>query len=237
MSENRPKVSCIIAVYNGDRYLREAIDSLLAQDYPNVEIVVVDDGSTDATPDVVEGYGDLLVALRQDNQGVSVARNRGVDAATGDLLCFLDADDLLDPRKIAMQVAAFEGEPTLDLCDCHTSYFWSPELAESQLRSDSRHGEEFWHDIIPGHISTWLFTRDLWTRIGTFEPGKRFAEDVDWYARGKDIGMCRRTLPDTLTARRLHPGNVTAGDRNAQRDDLTEALMAHLLRKRKGGGS
>lgn len=235
MSHAGPLVSCVIAVYNGQRYLHEAIDSLLAQDYPLIEIVIVDDGSTDDTSAVIERYGDRVVALRQKNQGVSVARNRGVDRATGELICFLDADDRLDRRKIAMQVDAFHNEPLLDLCECHTRFFWSPELTESHLRTDPRYADSFWRELIPGHISTWLFTRDLWERIGPFEPGKRFAEDVDWYMRGKDLGMRRRTLPDVLTERRLHPENVTAGERAAQDDALTETIMAHLKRSRKGG--
>ena len=237
MSDHRPKVSCVIAVYNGQRYLHETIDSLLAQDYPHVEVVAVDDGSTDDTFGVIESYGDRVIALRQENMGVSVARNRGVAVATGELLSFLDADDLLDRHKIAMQVDAFEDEPTLDLCDCHSRYFWSPDLNEAQLKADPRYGDPFWEQILPAHISTWLFRRSLWDRTGGFKPGQRFAEDIDWFSRARDQGMRRHTLPDVLTKRRLHAGNVTASDRRAQGDDLTETLMAHLLRRRKGGAS
>src|ERR1044072_1539908 len=96
-----PTVSCVIAVYNGQAYLRESIDSLLAQEYAHVEIVVVDDGSTDGTAGIIEQYGDRIRAIHQPNAGVSAARNRGVAASSGQLLCFLDADDLLDPRKIS----------------------------------------------------------------------------------------------------------------------------------------
>ena len=107
-----PRVSCIIAVHNGEAYLHEAIDSLLAQEYAQVEIIVVNDGSTDGTADVIGRYGDRVRRFRQENAGVSAARNRGVAMSTGQLLCFLDADDRLDPRKLTMQTAAHCGRRT-----------------------------------------------------------------------------------------------------------------------------
>ena len=124
-----PLVSCIIAVFNGEAYLREAIDSLLEQTYAELEIVVVNDGSTDGTANVIDGYGDRVRVLNQANCGVSIARNRGVAMSTGQLLCFLDADDRVDRRKIAMQVATFEADAQLEFCDCHASYFWSAEIS------------------------------------------------------------------------------------------------------------
>jgi glycosyltransferase involved in cell wall biosynthesis len=230
-----PSVSCIVAVYNGEAYLHEAIDSLMAQEYPRLEIIVVDDGSTDRTAEVIAGYGDRVRALRQENRGVSVARNRGVASSTGELLCFLDADDRLEPRKIAVQVDAFEADERLDLCDCHTSYFWSPELPAEVLTADHRYAEPFWRQVLPHHISTWLFRRTLWERIGEFSAGMRYSEDSDWLSRGLDLSMQRLTLPDVLTHRRLHPGNVTARHRDEQLAKLADMFLAHVHRKRTNG--
>ena len=123
-----PRVSCIIAVFNGEAYLHEAIDSLLAQQYPSVEIILVNDGSTDRTPSVIDQYGDRVRGANQDHCGVWT-RNRGVELSSGRFLSFLDADDRLDSRKIAMQLAAFGADPQLDFCDCHTSFFWSAEIS------------------------------------------------------------------------------------------------------------
>jgi glycosyltransferase involved in cell wall biosynthesis len=227
-----PRVSCIIAVYNGEAYLHEAIDSLRAQDYPNIEIVVVDDGSTDGTPAVLHRYGQQVRVLTQTNRGVSTARNRGVEASTGDLLCFLDADDRLDPRKISLQVACFHADPQLNLCDCHSDHFWSPEIPPESLQRDPRYAQPFWRTALPGHISTWLIRRDLWDLAGGFAPDLRFAEDVDWFSRARDHGMRRHTLPDVLTHRRLHPRNVTARRNAEQSQQLADALKAHLTRMR-----
>jgi len=111
----QPLVSCIIPCYNRPRYVRDAIDSALAQTYPNVEVVVVDDGSTDRTAEVLELYEDKIKVVRQDNAGTAAARNTGIDASTGEYLAWLDSDDAWTPRKIEAQVAAFERFPRAGL--------------------------------------------------------------------------------------------------------------------------
>lgn len=98
-------VSIVIPTYNGARYLAEAIDSALEQTYPHIEVVVVDDGSTDETAEIVAGYGGRVVYLSQDNAGPSVARNRGILASHGDFLCFLDSDDRLRPEMVGALMA------------------------------------------------------------------------------------------------------------------------------------
>lgn len=221
-----------MAVYNGAAYLSEAIDSLLAQDYPDLEIVVVNDGSTDGTADVIRRYGDRLRVVNQANAGVSIARNRGVEMSSGQLLCFLDADDRLDPRKLSMQVAALSADPQLDFCDCHTSNFWSPELSAEMCERDPRYGGLTWWKIFPAHLSTWLFRRDLWDRVGGFQPQLRYAEDFDWFSRACDLPARRVRLADVLTHRRLHPGNVSARCLDEQATSVAGMLKAHLARKR-----
>ena len=231
-SSDEPLVSCIIAVLNGEAYLHEAIVSLFAQTYPAIEIIIVNDGSTDRTADVVARYGDRVRPLNQENRGVSIARNRGVAMSTGSLLCFLDADDLLEPSKIALQVANFEADEQLQFCDCHTSYFWTPEMSEAQREADFRYAEPFWRTPLPSHISTWLFRREVWDRVGEFSAGQRYAEDLDWFVRGRELGFSRLTLPDVLTLRRLHANNVTRHSPGKQISDLASTLKAHLARRR-----
>lgn len=231
---NIPRVSCIIAVYNGQAYLHEAIDSVLAQTYPDVEIVVVNDGSTDGTAGVIGRYGDRVRSLHQENRGVSVARNRGVEMSTGELICFLDADDLFDARKIAVQVDTLRADPQLDLCACHASNFWSPEISPDALRRDSRYAQTFWRAPVPGYIISWLFRRGLWDRVGGFAAELRHSEDIDWFSRARDLCMRQLTLPDVLVHRRLHPANVTARRETQDVATLADVLKAHLKRVRKG---
>jgi glycosyltransferase involved in cell wall biosynthesis len=106
-----PTVSVIIPSHNSGRFLGEAVESVLSQEYPSVELIVVDDGSTDDTQRLLSGYYGRIRHIRQPNQGVSTARNRGIEIATGDLVSFLDADDLMLPGKLRDQVACFGQSP------------------------------------------------------------------------------------------------------------------------------
>jgi glycosyltransferase involved in cell wall biosynthesis len=108
---NHPTVSVIIPTYNRGWILKEAIDSVLVQDYANYELIVVDDGSTDNTHEILESYGRDISVFRQTNQGVSAARNRGIDEAGGQLIAFLDSDDIWLPRKLSRQVDFFKLHP------------------------------------------------------------------------------------------------------------------------------
>ena len=110
-----PLVSVVIPTYNQARYLGDCIDSVLAQSYAAIEIVVVDDGSTDATPNVLAGYGDRINQIRQTNHGAASALNRGIRASRGAFVCWLSSDDAFTPDKIARQVTAFRDEPSLGL--------------------------------------------------------------------------------------------------------------------------
>src|SRR5688572_23408840 len=102
-----PLITCIIAVYNGERYLGEALDSILGQTYQPLRVVVADDGSTDKTAEVAAHYGARIIYLHQSNQGYAASKNLGLNAAQGDFVAFLDADDLWHPEKLERQMARF----------------------------------------------------------------------------------------------------------------------------------
>jgi glycosyltransferase involved in cell wall biosynthesis len=110
---NPSLVSCIVPVFNGERYLREALDSILAQTYRRLEIVVADDGSADGTAGVVATFGDQVRYIRQANQGPSSARNLGIHVTTGEFIAFPDADDLWHAEKLERQVARFQARDEL----------------------------------------------------------------------------------------------------------------------------
>ena len=131
---NKPLISCIVPVFNGERYLREAVDSILAQTYRPLEIVVADDGSSDDTLAVVARYGKHVRYLSQPNSGPAAARNFGLRAALGDFVAFLDADDLWHPKKLTRQMARLRKRPGIDLCFTRYKHFWMPELAEEERR-------------------------------------------------------------------------------------------------------
>lgn len=109
------KVSVIIPAYNGDRYIGKAIDSVLQQSYHDYEIIVVDDGSSDHTSQIVQSYGSKVQYISQQNQGVAAARNRGLEIAQGEYIAFLDQDDFFLPNKLALQVALLKQQPSLGI--------------------------------------------------------------------------------------------------------------------------
>jgi glycosyltransferase involved in cell wall biosynthesis len=139
VDDNIPLVSVILPVYNGEQYLGDAIDSVLGQTYSNIEIVAVDDGSTDNTPVILETYtkqaGILSFAHeKRRNRGVSHSRKLAVDKAQGDYIAFLDADDIFLPEKIARQVEVFEAHP--DVILCHHDVEQLAETKKSPLGKD-----------------------------------------------------------------------------------------------------
>ena len=108
-------VSVIIPVYNGERYLAAAIDSVIDQDYPNLDIVIVNDGSTDGSAAIAQSYGSSLRHHYQENAGLSAAQNKGVALAEGEFISFLDCDDLWLANKTSLQLMAFRSTPELDM--------------------------------------------------------------------------------------------------------------------------
>jgi glycosyltransferase involved in cell wall biosynthesis len=224
-------VSCIIPVFNMEAWLGEAVASVLAQSVTASEIIVVDDGSTDASAIVAERFGPAVTLIRQAHAGVSAARNRGIAAARGAFIAFLDADDRFYPDRFREQLAAFAEDPALAFCDAHSEWFWSEDLPEEERRADPRYDFPFWRTASPGHIGTWLVRRELFSRIGLFDETLSFSEDTDWLLRARDAGIAMRTLPQSLAARRLHRGNATAGSRTAQVKSLIGAIRRSHLRR------
>ena len=110
-----PLVSVVIPSFNYARFLVDCVDSALAQTYPHREIIVVDDGSTDNTRQVLEHYGDKIVYIHQSNQGLSQARNTGIHAAKGEFIALLDSDDLWHPRKLELQIRCMKDHPEIGL--------------------------------------------------------------------------------------------------------------------------
>ena len=205
-------ISVIIPAYNYAHYLREAIDSALAQMLPPLEVIVVDDESTDETPQVLAAYGDRIRVVRQKNQGVAVARNAGVAAARGDLVAFLDADDVWLPRKLELQLARFEADPALGLVHCGS------ETVDASGRTlhVSLDGMDGWvaaemlrldREVITLPGSTIMVPRGVAEEIGGFDARLWPSEDWDFCYRVASryrVGY----VPEVLMRYRLHRGGI-----------------------------
>jgi len=233
---NPPLISCIVPVFNGERYLKEALDSIRAQTYRPLEILVVDDGSTDGTAAVVATYDDQVRYLRQENAGPAAARNLGLSAIRGEIVAFLDADDLWHQEKLSRQIARFEARPGLDMCLTQAQNFWIPELREFGARHRDHPG---FREILEVHsLCTLLVWRSLFDTVGDFNPEFSAGEDTDWFLRTFEHGAVMESLPDVLMYRRWHRGNLSwrAFASDAQmRDVRLQLAKARLDRRRRAG--
>ena len=227
---NSSLISCIIPVFNGERYLAETLDAVFAQTWRPIEVIVVDDGSTDRSRAIAEGYGQPVKVLAQANAGHAAARNLGLTAANGEFVAFVDADDLWEPAKLSMQIARFDARPELGVVFTHLQNFWSPDVDESS-RNDSET-----LDPIPGYTSvTMLARRELFDRVGTLDVTLKHGNDRDWFCRAAEQGVVMEMMPETLVRRRLHGANRSAQHGASSRSEYLRILKASLDRRRNAG--
>jgi len=221
-------ITCILPVFNGERFLAEAIRSVLDQEYPDLEIIVVDDGSTDGTREVLARFGDGIRLLRQEHAGVAAARNLGLAEARAEYLAFQDADDLWMPGKLEIQEKCFREQPDLEMCVGLIQNFWMDEV----LEEETGYGGSRFSAPIPGFSLVCLLARKaLFDRVGPFDTSLRVGSDNDWFLRARDLGAIDHTVPDLLARRRLHAGNLTREDLSS-RETLLRNLKASLDRRR-----
>jgi glycosyltransferase involved in cell wall biosynthesis len=224
----RPLVSVVIPVHNCERYVRTAIESVLAQSYASVELIVVDDGSTDGTAAILRDLRSVIRAVRQPRAGVAAAANRGVSLARGALLGFLDADDLWLASKLERQVAELSATRAPDCAFGHIEMFVSPELEPAQRAKLICPA-----GALPGYVrGTMLVRREAFARIGDFDRRWRTGEFIDWYARAKALGLRSVMLDDVVMRRRLHDANSSALDPTV-RIDYARIARAALHRARR----
>ena len=206
------KVSVIIPAYNGDRYIGEAIDSILSQTYSDYEIIVVDDGSTDSTRQVIEQYGSKIQYLSQTNQGVAASRNLGLTQAKGEYVAFLDQDDIFLPHKLASQVALLEQNPSLGIANSG----W--QIANQQGNVNA--AVEPWKEIPelnltnliiwkPVFLGAMLFRRSWLERTEGFDTTLEQTPDVDLVLRLTAMGATAAWVKQTTVKYRQHEANAS----------------------------
>ncbi len=205
-------VSVIIPTYNYGRFLRDAIDSALAQTYRPIEVIVVDDGSTDDTPQVLATYGERIRVIRQDNRGVGAARNSGAAAARGEYLAFLDSDDILKPQSLEREIARFVADPSLGLVHCAAESV----DGDGKLLSVSLNGMEGWvatellrldREVIGTPGSGIMVPKRVAAEIGGYDESLQPSEDWDFCYR---IAVRYRAgyIREPLLTYRLHGGGL-----------------------------
>lgn len=218
-SSDLPLFSVIIPVYNGERYLRSAVRSVLDLGYQATELIVVDDGSTDATAEIITSLGDRVCCVRQANSGPAAARNRGLQFARGEVVSFLDADDLWTPNIITGALATLLSHPEVDIVqgrvqDIKPSISDAPEMYECLSKP---------YPYI--NIGSGVYRRKAFEKVGGFDETQWFCEDYDWFLRAFDAYIPKFRIDDVTMLHRRHPGSMTYGK------SLNEIGMARTHKK------
>lgn len=225
-------ISVVIPTFNREpRMLGAALDSVLAQDVPSLEIIVVDDGSATSAAQFVQTYGHPVRFYEQSNGGISSARNAGVALSRGNLLAFLDSDDLWQPDKLARQVEALRSDPELEAVFGQAEQFYDTDVDDAFKRR---------HPIKQRILDAWLSSamlirREAFDRIGIFEDDRSVSPDVDWFLRAKEAGLRVAMLSHVVYRRRIHTTNHNVNDSGEGNRARLVALKRSLDRRRVDG--
>lgn len=225
-------VSVILPVLDGARFIREALDSVMGQkgvDSLALEIVVVDDGSSDGTLDIVAEACPQAVILHTPRLGPAGARNAGLARAKGAVIGFIDHDDLWPEDKLARQLATLDQDPDLDIVVGRTRYHRMPDATPRMLRFT--HTDDSLHFVQLGAV---LVRRRVFDRIGPFCEQLRFAEDYDFFMRARDAGLRIRFVDGLSLIYRLHATNMT-NQQPTDQLDFIHGLRRSLKRRREAG--
>lgn len=218
-------VSCIVPVHNGERYLAQAIDSIVSQPHRPLEVIVVDDGSTDGSAALAESYGDPVRVIRQEHRGPAGGRDTGIRAARGEFICMLDADDLWVDGKLERQLEQFRLRPELDVCLAFSESFWEPGLEEEERRYRANGKVRGSH-----HFGTMLVRRSVFETIGPIDAARSYSDQVDWFARMGEADVVVEILAEVLMRRRMHRESMSHSAPN--NDAYLDLVKARIDRRR-----
>jgi glycosyltransferase involved in cell wall biosynthesis len=229
MTSREPLVGVVVAVKNGERFLSEAIASIVAQTYPHREIVVVDGGSSDRSAEIARSFPEVR-CIAQRGDGLAGAWNQGVEAARGELIAFLDSDDRWIPDKLERQVELLAREPELGGVIGRVRFTLEPGLRPpAGFRPELLEGD---HPAqMPGAL---LVRREVFQRIGDFDPSYGVTMDIDWFARVKDAGLRFGELAQVVIEKRLHDSNLSHADGELYAREVLRAMRDSASRQGSG---
>ncbi len=236
----RPSISVVIPAFDAERFIAEAVTSSLEQDYAPREVIVADDASSDRTAEIAEGIEGVQVVRLPRNSGPAAARNAGVAAAGGELIAFLDADDMMLPGRLTRQAAAVLSSPRNGLAIATAEYrtvgvhdfpewFTAPAIDGRAVLGKPETGP-VWEPMAG------LARREVFDEIGGFDEGMRYSEDMDWVLRVFESRFEVLMLDEVLGVRRFHAGNATR-DTERMRAGIAQLMKRRIDRKRARAGA
>lgn len=224
--KNTPLVSVVMVVKNGESYLKDAIDSVLKQTYSNYEIILIDGKSIDKTAQIAQSYSQIRYYL-QENTGIAIAYNQGIDLAEGELIAFLSCDDLWTPDKLQSQVEYMVEHPNVEYTVAQVRFF---------LEKGHSPPPTFRMDLLKGNhigkiMETLVARKSLFDKIGKLNPKFKTAEDVDWFARASDAQIPMAIIPKVLLHKRVHNVNLSLNSSN-NTENLLKIIRKSIQRKK-----
>jgi glycosyltransferase involved in cell wall biosynthesis len=235
--DRSPVVSVVMSVYNGERFLREAVESVLAQTLPNFELLVVDDGSTDSSPEILSSYqarDPRIVVHRQSNQGRAAALNRGFAVAQAPLVARLDADDIAFPERLARQARFLEEHETVAVVGGAVTFIddrgrafgaWQYPLTDREIRKAFAHTTPLVHPAV-------MLRKEVFDVVGGYRTLFKEAEDIDLWLRIAEQHELAN-VPEEAICYRIHGGQAT---RRALEQQSLEAIAARASARARMGG-
>jgi glycosyltransferase involved in cell wall biosynthesis len=225
----RSLVSVIVPAYNARAYLADALGSIRLQDYHPLETIVVDDGSTDGSGDIARDFGGEVICVRQHNQGAAAARNHGLRLARGNMIAFLDADDLWPPGTLKLLTTYLADHHETEAAIGRVQYMrWAKSVNGQCLF------EPFADPCLALNLGAGLYGRSVFDKVGIFDQALRISDDIDWFMRVRERAIALTFLEQVTLLYRRHDQNMTLA-RDATHAEFARALKKSLDRRRQTG--
>jgi len=219
-------ISVIVPVHNGEKFLGDALTSIFAQDYRPIEVIVVDDGSTDSSGAIARSYPEVRY-FHEERQGSAVARNTGIDNSRGELIAFLDADDRWFPNNLSIQTAHIMKHPEVGyVCGRMKNYLDPGMTCPAWIEPD-----ELLQASDAIQLGTVLARHSLFDAVGKFNPTYLQGQDLEWFLRVKESGIPVGNITDTVLLRRIHDNNISH-NQNGSIQARLRMLKESIERKR-----
>ena len=211
--DSNPLVSIIIPAYNAEKYIQRALESALAQTYKDIEIIVIDDGSTDKTAEIIKTYQDpRIIYIFQKNQGQGPARNNGIKKSQGEYITFLDADDYYFPEKVEKQVRFLENHPEYQAVYCNALHFYSDNPTVIFKKKGNFHSGDIFKDLLESSYinpNTIMIYRKVLDKAGLFNENRYYPEDWELWLRISRTGFRFGYLDEDLVKVEIRPDSNT----------------------------
>lgn len=211
--------------FNAERFVAQAIESAIMQTHNNIEIILVDDGSTDRTGEIARSYPKVNY-IHQENQGVAAARNKALTHVKGDFVAFLDADDLYRPDKLEKQLKLLLSDPSIDCCITGLSNFIEVGcIMDKEIEHYFVHREKI-------NVSSTFVRSEVFARVGNFNTSYRIGSDFEWITRAVEQKLKIDIMPEVLMERRIHGNNLTLLRQKEDKSVRLRMLKESLVRRR-----